>query len=154
MPALQPVDASFFDSAPVTFVDSWDVTQSAADFWDDLVTRPLFWCRGLRLRWTSDAPLGVGSTRHVAVFGAVRANEHFFLWDEGQRHAFYITQANLPLARSFAECFEVEPTSPSTCRFTWKVALDPGVLGAPSLPITRLIFRSLFRDTSRHFGQG
>lgn len=150
MPRTEPIDLSFFDSAPNLYEDAWDINVSAAQFWPDLVDNPLHWCRGLKIRWTSPRPFGVGTTRHVSVFGAIQADEHFFLWEEGVRFAFHFTNTNLPLFRRFGEYYEIQPTGSDSCRFVWKLAGEPSLLGKPGSPLNALISKSLFNDTTRY----
>jgi hypothetical protein len=150
MPRTDPIDVGFFESAPDIYEDQWDINVSAEQFWPDLVDNPLRWCRGLKIRWTSPRPFGVGTTRHVGVLGLIQADEHFFLWDEGVRFAFHFTRCNLPLFRRLGEYYEVTPTGPNTCTFTWKIAVEPTLLGKAGAFITSTTFRSLFRDTTRY----
>ncbi len=150
MPRTQPIDLSFFDSAPQIYAEEWEVGVSAAQFWPDLVDNPLHWCRGLKIRWTSPRPFGVGTTRHVGVLGVIQADENFFVWDEGERFAFHFTRTNLPLFRRFGEYYEVQPTGPDSCRFIWKLAGEPTLIGRTGGLLTTAIFTSLFRDTSRY----
>jgi len=150
MPRTEPIDLSFFDSAPNVYEDQWDINVPADQFWPDLVDNPLHWCRGLKIRWTSPPPFGVGTTRHVSVLGAIQADEHFFLWEEGVRFAFHFTRANVPLFKRFGEYYEVQPTGPNSCRFIWKMAGEPTLVGKAGGPINSLIFRSLFSDTARY----
>lgn len=150
MPRTQPIDLSFFDSAPQVYAEEWEVGVSAAQFWPDLVDNPLHWCRGLKIRWTSPRPFGVGTTRHVGVLGVIQADENFFLWDEGERFAFHFTRTNLPLFRRFGEYYEVQPTGPDSCRFIWKLAGEPTLIGRTGGLLTTAIFTSLFRDTTRY----
>jgi hypothetical protein len=82
---------------------------------------------------------------------AMAAHEYFFIWEEGRRQAFYITQLNLPLFRSFAEDYVVEPDGADRCRFTWRGGLTPRALGRPGAPLNKLMFSRSFRDTGRYF---
>ena len=150
MPDLGPIDETFFDDAPVRYVRTWEVAKPAAEMWTDLTDNPLHWCRGVKIRWTSPQPFGVGTTRHVGVLGALQADERYFLWEEGRRQAFHGTRANLPIFKRFGEYYEVEPTGDSTCRFTWKFAVEPTALGRPGRPGTALLVKRLFGDTTRY----
>jgi hypothetical protein len=153
MAVLQPVDESFFQTAPVRMSETWDIARPAADVWTELTgDRPLHWCRGLKINWTSDRPFGLGTTRQAKVLGLLKVQEHFFVWDEGHRYAFYVTEANLPLFRSIAEDYVVEPDGPDRCRFTWKAAMAPSAAGKPGAPLNKVLFNSFFRDTARYFG--
>lgn len=151
-PALQPVDESFFATAPRRWSASFAIHRSAAEVWAGITAeRPLSWCRALSGRWTSPAPFGVGTTRRMRVLGALQMQEHFFAWEEGRRYAFHATSMNVPLARRFAEDSLVTPDGPDACRFDWTIAAEPTLLyrlGGPSIDV---IVRSLFADTRRHF---
>jgi hypothetical protein len=152
MPALQPVDASFLDTAPTRFAQTWAVDRPASEVWAELVgDRPLAWCRGLAVTWTSPRPFGVGTTRQAAVLGALKVQEHFFIWEEGHRYTFYVTSANVPLFTSLAEDYIVEPTGPGSCAFTWKIGIAPSALGKPGGPVNSALFKSFFKDTTKHF---
>ena len=153
VPSLEPVDESYFEQAPQRLSQTWSIPKPAEEVWGELAgDRPLHWCRGLNARWTSQRPLGVGSTRRVKALGLLSAEEHFFIWEEGRRMAFYITHANLPLFARLAEDYVVEPEGDARCRFTWSAAITPSPLGKPGAPVNRLLFGSFFRDTGRYFG--
>jgi len=154
VPKLQPVDESFFDSAPTRIARTWSINRPAAQVWQELAAdRPLDWCRGLSVRWTSARPFSVGTTRQAKVLGGVlTVQEHFFIWDEGRRYAFYVTSANAPLFKSLAEDYIVEPTGADSCTFTWKVAAAPTTIGKPGAPVTGVLFSSFYKDTERHYG--
>ena len=153
MPSLAPVDESYFARAPQLFVGTWSIAQPAERVWAELTgDRPLHWCRGLSIAWTSPKPFGVGTTRRARVLGgAMTVEECFFLWDEGRRYAFYFTHANLPVFASVGEDYVVEPDGPDRCRFTWRVAMTPTPLGRPGAPVNKLLFSRFFRDTGRYF---
>jgi hypothetical protein len=152
MPSLKPADESFFESAPQLFSHTWEIDQPADAVWSQLVgDKPLYWIRGLNIRWTSPAPFGVGSTRVASVAGLLRVKEHFFLWEEGRRYAFYGAAMNLPLFNRLAEDYIVEPRGESSCAFTWKVAIEPSLLGRPGASANVFTFAQAFRDTGKHF---
>jgi hypothetical protein len=150
---LEPVHEDFLSSAPVRLSQTFAIARPAAEVWGELVSDgALGWCRALSIRWTSPRPFGVGTTREAKVLGgAMKVQEHYFLWDEGRRHAFYVTEANVPTFKSVAEDYVVEPDGPERCRFTWTVALAPTPIGRLGGPMTGRIFKSLFDDTRRHF---
>jgi len=151
---LQPVDETFFETAPRRFVETFEIAQPARDVWDDLVADgALSFCRSLRgARWTSPRPFGVGTTRTMpALFGALVVEETYFRWEDGRRQSFWVDRASLPLFRRFAEDYLVEETSPTTSRFTWTIALDPHPLARPGGAVNALIVKGLFNDTRRHF---
>ncbi|MFT4263406.1 MAG: hypothetical protein QM572_08500 [Nocardioides sp.] len=150
MPTCEPIDESFFATAPQRWERSWTVPMSAEAFWPDFVARPLHWCRGLRIRWTSERPYAVGTTRHVGILGALQADELFFLWEEGHRMAFHFTRTNLPAFTAFGEYYQLDPIDEASCRFTWRLAAAPTLLGSLSAPGNKVLIASLFRDTTRY----
>ena len=151
MPALEPVDESYFDLAPQRISQGWSIAKPADAVWAELVgEQPLHWCRGLSIRWTSPRPFGVGTTRRAKTLGGLSVGDaYYFIWEEGQRKAFYFTRYNLPLFTSFAEDYVVEPEGTDRCRFTWRIAWSPRPLGRG--PLMKLSFDSAFRQTGRYF---
>lgn len=153
VPTLQPADESFFDSAPNRFTHTWSIDRPAPSVWAELVgERPLHWCRGLEVTWTSPRPFGVGTTRQAKVFrGVLAMHERYFLWEEGRRQAFAAERGNAPLFRRFAEDYRVDPDGPDRCQLTWTIALEPTLLGKAGAPVNGLLFHQFFADTGRHF---
>jgi hypothetical protein len=151
---LEPVDESFFDNAPFRIAETFEIPASAESVWAELTSdNPLSWCRILRdLTWTTPKPYGVGTTRTVrTIANANIFHERFFVWEEGRRKAFYVEHANGPLFRRFAEDYRVEPTSETSCEFTWIIAAQPRRAAALTNPVNKLLLSSLFRDTRKHF---
>lgn len=151
---LQPVDETFFDTAPWRFVEAFEIALPASGVWAELVADgALSFCRSLRgAKWTSPRPFGVGTTRTMpALFGALRVEETYFRWEEGRRQSFYADHTSLPMFHRFAEDYLVEETSPTTSRFTWSIALDPNPVGRLGKALNTAIVNGLFKDTRRHF---
>lgn len=154
MPSMLAVDESYFDRAPQRYSRTWSIAQPAEAVWAELTgDRPLHWCRGLTIAWTSPRPFAVGTTRSAKVLGGVMSgDERFFVWEEGRRYSFHFTRGNLPVFESLAEDYRVEPDGEDRCRFTWTVALTPTRLGAAGGPLNKALFNGFFRDTGRYFG--
>jgi hypothetical protein len=153
--ATQPVEETFFDSAPLRLRETFEVPLPATRVWEELTGEaPLWWCKLLRsVTWTSPRPFGVGTTRTVrAIANASVLNEYFFRWEEGRRMSFYVLQANLPAFRRLAEDYLVEPTSATRCHFTWTIAIESHPFARLADPVNRLLLSTLFRDTSKHYG--
>jgi hypothetical protein len=153
--ACEPVDESFLASAPVRMSARFEVARPAAEVWGELTgERPLHWCRILQdVSWTSPRPFAVGTTREVkALWGANMLREHYFRWEEGRQHSFYVVESTAPLASRFAEDYLVEPTGEGSCRFAWTIAFEPKALALPGLPVTKALLRTLFSDTRDHYG--
>lgn len=130
MATLKPVDERFFSTAPLRYSHTWTIPKPAEEVWADLVAdKPLQCIPRLTLRWTSPRPLSVGATRRATCMGILKLDENFFIWDEGRRYTFYIFKSNLPLYRSFAEDYRVEPLRADRCQFTFRAAGDPTFVG-------------------------
>jgi hypothetical protein len=150
-----PVDEAFFEEAPMRLRAGFEIPRPASAVWDELCADDaLHWCRILQdVRWTSPRPFGVGTTREVkALWGANLIREHYFRWEDGRRHSFYVTESSGPLFKSLAEDYLVEPRGEDACRFTWTVAVRPTAIGRPGTPLNRAILKTLFTDTARHYG--
>jgi hypothetical protein len=153
MPSLTPVDESFFTSAPQILTHTWEIDRPATSVWSELVgEQPLHWVRGLGVKWISAPPYGVGTTRQASVLGLVKVQEHFFIWEDGRRYAFYAAAMNLPLFAKLAEDYVVEPRGADACAFTWTLAIEPSPLGKPGAPLNGLLFAQAFRETGKYFG--
>lgn len=153
MATLTPVGEDFLASAPQRYSQQWIIDQPAPEVWAELVgDKPLHWCRGLDIAWTSTRPFGVGTTRRAKVLGGVlQVQEKFFIWDEGQRYAFHATDINLPLFASLAEDYRVEPLDTARCTFTWTIAFEPTTLGRAGSALNGPLFNSFFKDTATYF---
>lgn len=152
-----PVGAEFLDSAPLRLSETFEIGKPAADVWAELIEdNPLRWCRILRgIEWTSPRPFGEGTTRTArALGGALVIDEVFFRWEEGRRKTFRAVATSIPLFRSLAEDYLVEPAGENACRFTWTIAAAPRTLTRPADPVNRRLLQSLFTDTRRHYGIG
>ncbi|CAM3564909.1 SRPBCC family protein [Smaragdicoccus niigatensis] len=158
--SLDPVDESFFRTAPHIDTLVMDLPVPAVKVWEGITNNePLKWCSRLHNgHYTSPTPHGVGTLREIGAFkGAVRLKEYFFAWDdEEMHHSFYVTHASVPAFKSFAEDYRIEPTR-NGCRFTWTFAAAGNPLMGPtfgwSQPITRkVLYKSFERDTLKHFG--
>jgi hypothetical protein len=152
VPALQVVDESFFAAAPQRLEHTFHIPRPAADVWAELVSdQPLHWCRIARGHWTSPRPFGVGATKNITLLGLLTVKERYFLWEEGVRKAFYVSDASLPLFSAVAEDYVVESRGDAASTLTWRVAIKPSALGAPGAPANKLVFWSLWRDTASYF---
>src|SRR4051794_8475488 len=150
----EPIDETFFDSAPVKLSDTFAVARAAAEVWDELTADgTLWWCRILDdVTWTSPRPFGVGTTRTVkSLKGANTIREHYFRWEEGRQKSFYVVEASGPLFKRFAEDYLVEPETERSCRFTWTIAYEPRAAMRPGRALNDRILRTLFTDTRKHY---
>ncbi|OBF23333.1 SRPBCC family protein [Mycobacterium sp. ACS4331] len=154
--ALEPADARFLDTAPHIFRYEKHYDAPPEQVWESLQSDESLaaWGNSVSsVTWTSPRPFGVGSSRVVAL-GPSQVREHFFRWDEGQGYSFYVTEANAPLFRRFAEDYVVLPDGTGT-RFIWKVAIEPRhALRLPFkalAPVLRAAFGRLASDGGKYF---
>lgn len=151
----RPVDEGFFETAPLILREDFEIPLPAERVWNDLtIDEPLAWCRILQaIDWTSPRPFGVGTTRTVRALGGLTIlRERYFRWEEGRRHSFTLEEATAPLFRRLAEDYLVEPTADSYCRFTWTIAIEPHPVTRLGNPLNKVLLKSLFTDTRKHYG--
>jgi hypothetical protein len=143
-----PVDASFFDTAPMRFKNAVELAARPADvfaIFEDAESWPR-WFDGIhKVVWTSNKPYGVGTTRTVWLTG-VTIDERFFRWEQNRRFSFYLTGHSVPLANAFAEDYLLEEVAPGKTRFTYSVAIEPRLAIRMGGPIARAYFGSMVRN--------
>ena len=154
--ALESADAGFLGSAPHVFRYEKHFEATPEQVWESLQSDKSLAAWGNTVgsvTWTSPRPFGVGTTREVGL-GPNKVREHFFRWDEGSGYSFYVTEANVPLFRRFAEDYGVEPDGTGT-RFTWVVAIEPiGLLRLPFkalAPVLKAGFGRAAADGQKYF---
>ena len=148
----RPVDASFFDTAPMRFKNVVELDASPAKvfaIFEDGESWPK-WFRSIhKVQWTSDKPYGVGTTR-TAWLWTVTLDEHFFRWEQNRRCSFYATGQSMPLAHALAEDYLLEELAPGRTRFTYSVGIDPRRMVAMGGPISRMYFGSMFKSACKN----
>jgi hypothetical protein len=147
-----PVDASFFDTAPMRFRHEVDLEATPTEvfaIFDDESSWPK-WFRAIhKVEWTSPRPHGVGATRTVALATAT-VFEHFFRWEQDRRLSFYLTGASMPLAHALAEDYLLEEMAPGRTRFTYRVGIEPRMPVAAGGPLSHMYFDSMFKSACEH----
>jgi len=150
--SCRPVDASFFDTAPMRFKNVVELNASPANvfaIFEDGASWPQ-WFRAIRkVAWTSNKPYGVGTTRTVWL-APVTLDEHFFRWEQNRRCSFYVTGQSMPMAHALAEDYLLEELAPGKTRFTYSVALEPRPLVAIGGPVSRMYFGSMFKSACKN----
>lgn len=147
----RPVDADFFDTAPMLFsnVVDLDATPSKVfSIFEDGESWPHWFHAIHKVVWTSERPYGVGSTR-TASLAAVSIDEHFFIWEPGRRMAFYATGSSVPLAHALAEDYQLEEIEPGKTRFNYRVAMEPHLTVSLGGPLSRMYFESMFESACK-----
>ena len=131
MRSLRVVDPTFLDTAPIrdSLAQTLPVSAASAfrcfedgDAWGE-------WIPAIEgVTWTSPKPFGVGTTRTVALKrGGI--DEEFFIWEPGERMAFYFVTSSMPLVKAFAEDYVLTPRGNDQCELRWNWAIDAGPLG-------------------------
>jgi hypothetical protein len=156
---LDEVDESFFSTAPHVYKYPVDLNVPPERVWESLVSDGSLadWGMGIKLRWTTPRPFGVGTGREVVLpLGLMTVNERFFLWEEGVRFAFYVESANRAVIKAFAEDYVVEKTETGS-RFTWTIAIEAQpryrALVAAGGPANRLSFGQTARSAKKYFAK-
>lgn len=156
--ALEPVDLTFFHTAPSVSRQILELAASPDEVWAAITAKqPLSWCAMLtRVRFEGEPPYGEGAIRHAEVGKAMRMQERFFHWDDaGRRLAFHAVSANVPVFESFAEDYLVEKI-PGGTRFTWTFASAPrqgfGLALKLGAPVSSRLYAALGSDTIARFG--
>lgn len=157
--SLDPVDETFFATAPHVYRYPLELDVPPERVWASLTSDGSLadWGMGVKLRWTSPRPFGVGTTREVVLpLGVMTVRERFFLWEEGTRYAFYVESANRTIVTKFAEDYLVEKTERGS-RFTWTIAIEPApryrALVAAGGPINRISFGQTARSGKKYFAK-
>ena len=142
-----PVDAAFFDNAPMRFVNSVDLDASPRDVFAILADAGTWpqWFPGMhKATWTSARHDGVGSARTVALT-MLTLDEKFFRWQPDRRVSFYITAQSQPLVRALAEDYLLDELSANRTRLTYTVAMEPRIVLRLGGPLARAHFDSMFK---------
>jgi hypothetical protein len=159
--ALQPVDESFFRTAPVVHRYPVKLPVPPERVWESISSdESLSAWRGLhvpRLTWTSPRPFGVDATREVVLpLSAMTVRERFFRWDEGKGYSFYVYETNRPGIKRFAEDYVIEPDGAGTL-FTWTIALEAHPPMAPVMkllsPVNKQAFGQVARSAKSYFAK-
>jgi carbon monoxide dehydrogenase subunit G len=124
--AVDPVDDSFFDSAPLVVEVAVDLDATPTEVWAALGSDEMWsWLPVLdRLRWTTPRPHGEGATRIVRVARLFEIEERFYRWEDERRATFHVVSSTRPVIDAFAEDFRLAPQGSGT-RLTWTVAAAP-----------------------------
>jgi len=141
-----PVDAAFFESAPLQFRYTTQLEASAAKvfaIFKDPQSWPQ-WFGGIRkVHWHSAEPFGVGTLRTVTL-DTMTVQEHFFRWEEGRRFSFYFANASIPVFSAFAEDYLLEDAGAGRCRFTYTIGVGLTLPFKLLKPVLRMVLGKSF----------
>ncbi|MQY18360.1 SRPBCC family protein [Nocardia macrotermitis] len=146
---LAASDDTFLATAARRYVHTVDIPRVRKDVWDLLTADDALvsWSAVITgSKWLSARPFGIGTTRLVTLGGAVRLEERFYRWDEGERMTFTVDAASIPGLHRFAEDLVLRPT-PQGTRLTWTFALEGRSVLQPLLglasPVNNIVTRTI-----------
>jgi hypothetical protein len=141
----------FLEAAPFRYVNTVDVPVAPERMWAALTADDTLvsWSPVVTgVRWTTQRPFGVGTTREVTMFRLLTSRERYYRWDQGRRKTFTAVEVSVPGLRRLAEDYVVERT-PGGSRFIWTVVLEPGPTLKPILRLTNPITAWMLRHVAR-----
>lgn len=148
--ACTPVDESYLHTAPLRFVNEviLDATPDEVfAIFEDAASWPK-WFKGIKhVEWTSPKPFGVGTTRTVTL-DAMKVHEHFIIWENNQRFAFYFTGTGLPFVKSLCEDYQLEAVGENQTRFTYTVACEPVLFIKLTGPLAKFALGNMFKNAA------
>ncbi|OUS30194.1 hypothetical protein A9Q99_06885 [Gammaproteobacteria bacterium 45_16_T64] len=148
--ACKDVDESYLHSAPMRFVNEviLDATpEEVFAIFEDENSWPK-WFKGIKhVEWTSPKPYSVGTTRTVTL-DAMKVYEHFIIWEQNKRFAFYFTSTGLPFVKSLCEDYQLEAVGDSQTRFIYTVACDPILLIKMTGPLAKYALGNMFKNAA------
>ena len=148
MATLTPRDTDFTSTAKERVVTERVAAGTPAEVWavfTDSERWPEWFPAAKACRVTSDEPGGVGSTRWMH-FDLFKVNERFIAWDEPERWAFTILDANLPGIISVVEQATFEPVGDDRTKVTYVLAADLAPYMRPAAPFLRWRLGKLFEQ--------
>lgn len=146
---LEPADDAFLNGTACRYTHIVDIPAARHEVWETLTADDALvsWSPVITTaRWTSPRPFGIGTTREVTLGGALRLDERFYRWEDGNRMTFTVDSASVPGLRRFAEDLTLLSLGTAT-RLVWTFALEGNPLLRPALaaasPVNRLVTRSI-----------
>lgn len=73
------------------------------------------------MRWLTAEPHGVGSLRRADLRGGFSVIEHFLVYEPGERLAFFVERATIPLVSHLMEDYQLTPVAGGATRLDWRV---------------------------------
>lgn len=143
---LRSVGLDFLEGAGRTYVMEGEIRAPRREVWETYVDPTTWadWFPGVESASYGDSPqpYGVGTFREATVSGQ-RYEEEIVAWDEGERWAYCVRRATLPIATAQLECTELEDT-PTGTRVRWILAADRRLLLWLAAPFLHRHLRGLW----------
>jgi hypothetical protein len=143
VPTFEPVDHTFFDTAPVIVRTSVLVAAPRDRVFAAIASDPAGWggwFPGIdgSGHWAIAGPPGVGSVRVIRAF-RLQLEECVIAWDVDERFAFRVNKAGAAgalMGKAFAEDYHLSDASEGT-RLDWTVAFRPALGLKPPVRLLR-----------------
>lgn len=151
----RPAGIEFLDSAPVQFVNQVELAASPAQvfaIFEKAEAWPHWYKEIVHVEWQGPQPYGVGTTRTVQLT-TVTVEEHFFVWEQNQRLAFYFTGMSLPLANALVEEYRLTPLGEHRSQFTYKVGLEPSFWLRLGGPFILKVYEKMFQQATTNLAE-
>lgn len=131
----------------------FDVLTSERDMYEWLETL-------VEVRYTSEPPHRVGSTREVIIDllqrtprqrgpGSLAVKERILAWERGRRFAFAIDEMSIPIVGQMVEDMQLERLGPGRTMLRYHVHYRPSFAMRAVHPLARTLFGKMFRDAAR-----
>lgn len=126
----QPIDLSYFDTAPIRLDDHLDVDFPVASIWPIFADNKAWeeFTSGIKeATWTSEPPVHPGSTRRVQLTGMAGhgvVDEVFFDWQPNQQFAFYMSEGTSKMLVAYGEFWSVEDLGDGRTRLRLRTAFQ------------------------------
>jgi len=138
-------DLSFAEGARNRFFHDFHVAEPPQRVFERVSEPDLLdaWLADFRAsRWLESGEGGPGALREVRL-KTIAVHERVIAWEPGERFAFAIEKASLPILRHMVEDFRLEPSAGGT-RVLWTIAYAPRLFARPLTPILRPRFARMF----------
>ena len=126
MAKMTPVDATFFDTAPLRFETAGVVHATPAEVWEEIIgDNWTEWFPGMSLcSYSTPLPRGLDSVRTVKING-LEVEERVVVFDPERAWAFSGLRANVPFAKRLLEGFALEATDGgASTRLTYRAGIE------------------------------
>jgi carbon monoxide dehydrogenase subunit G len=154
VPTFEPVDHTFFDTAPVIVRTSVLVAAPRDRVFAAIASDPAGWGRWFpgfdgSGHWAIAGTPGVGSVRVIRAF-RIRMEECVIAWDVDERFAFRVNTAGAAgalMGKAFAEDYRLSDDGEGT-HLDWTVALRPALGLKPPVRLLRPLVQRILNIAS------
>jgi hypothetical protein len=125
--ALEPIDDSFFDTAPTVVPVVVELPNAPEQVWEALGSDEMWsWAPVIdQLTWLTPRPLAEGCVRRLRLAHLATLEEEFYRWEAPHRATFRVTKVSRKLFSGLAEDFVLDPLPGGGTKLTWTMAIAP-----------------------------